>query len=84
RQHLQIFPSCVPSSSRNLRICTVSMREKEYYEKKIATLKSFDEVDSIVASDSNIIEDIDDGEHLQQERAMRISNYSNVVLLILK
>ncbi|KAL4342869.1 hypothetical protein AHAS_Ahas11G0021500 [Arachis hypogaea] len=59
-------------------------REKEYYEKQIATLKSFDEVDAIVASDSNIIEDTDDEEQLQQERAMRISNYANIVLLILK
>ncbi|KAL1370291.1 hypothetical protein HN51_000576 [Arachis hypogaea] len=72
-------------SNLNLSLSTaLTPGEKEYYEKQIATLKSFDEVDAIVASDSNIIEDTDDEEQLQQERAMRISNYANIVLLILK
>ncbi|MED6110995.1 Metal tolerance protein 4 [Stylosanthes scabra] len=57
--------------------------EKEYYEKQIATLKSFEEVDTIVDCDT-VIDDTDDEEQLQQERAMRISNYANIVLLILK
>nr|AAO38707.1 cation diffusion facilitator 8 [Stylosanthes hamata] len=57
--------------------------EKEYYEKQIATLKSFEEVDAIVDRDT-VIDDADDEEQRQQERAMRISNYANVVLLILK
>ncbi|KAG5517669.1 hypothetical protein RHGRI_038155 [Rhododendron griersonianum] len=54
--------------------------EKEYYEKQIATLKSFEEVDSVLQSDE-IEEDL---EEAQQERAMKISNYANVVLLAFK
>jgi len=56
--------------------------EKEYYEKQIATLKSFEEVDAVVESDC--IDEDDKEEQAQQERAMKISNYANVVLLILK
>lgn len=56
--------------------------EKDYYEKQIATLKSFEEVDAVVESD-DIVED-DREELAQQERAMKISNYANIVLLILK
>jgi len=55
--------------------------EKEYYERQFATLKSFDEVDSVESSDC--IEESDE-EQAQQERAMKISNYANVALLILK
>ncbi|KAI8526331.1 hypothetical protein RHMOL_Rhmol13G0299600 [Rhododendron molle] len=55
--------------------------EKEYYEKQIATLKSFEEVDSVLQSDE-IEEDLE--EQAQQERAMKISNYANVVLLAFK
>ncbi|MCI44536.1 metal tolerance protein 4-like, partial [Trifolium medium] len=54
-----------------------SVREKEYYEKQIATLKSFEEVDAVVESD-RIDEDDDKEEQAQQERAMKISNYANV------
>jgi hypothetical protein len=56
--------------------------EKEYYEKQIATLNSFEEVDAVVESDC--IDEDDKEEQAQQERAMKISNYANVVLLILK
>ncbi|KAK2983410.1 hypothetical protein RJ640_002405 [Escallonia rubra] len=56
--------------------------EKEYYERQFATLKSFEDVDILVASDS--IEDDDPEEQAQQERAMRISNYANIILLALK
>lgn len=56
--------------------------EKEYYEKQIATLKSFEEVDAVVESDR--IDEDDKEEQAQQERAMKISNYANIVLLILK
>lgn len=55
---------------------------KDYYEKQIATLKSFEEVDAVVESDGIIEEDKE--ELAQQERAMKISNYANIVLLILK
>ncbi|KAI8526332.1 hypothetical protein RHMOL_Rhmol13G0299700 [Rhododendron molle] len=55
--------------------------EKEYYEKQVATLKSFEEVDSMWQSDE-IEEDL--AEQAQQEGAMKISNYANVVLLAFK
>lgn len=56
--------------------------EKEYYEKQFATLKSFEEVDAIVSSDGVDEEDLD--EQIQQVRAMKISNYANVLLLAFK
>jgi len=56
--------------------------EKEYYERQFATLKSFEEVDSIVISDCTDVEDI--GKQAEHERAMKISNYANAVLLALK
>ncbi|XP_075093657.1 metal tolerance protein 4 isoform X2 [Nicotiana tabacum] len=56
--------------------------EKDYYEKQFETLKSFEEVDSIVASNCIDAEDLE--EQAQHERAMKISNYANVVLLALK
>ncbi|GAU46645.1 hypothetical protein TSUD_246720 [Trifolium subterraneum] len=65
------------SKSTNL-----SQGEKEYYERQFATLKSFEEVDSIVTSDSIGEEDIE--KQAQHERAMKISNYANAVLLALK
>lgn len=54
---------------------------KEYYEKQIATLQSFEDVERIVNSDS--LEE-DDDEQAQHERAMKISNYANMVLLAFK
>lgn len=60
----------------------VYIGEKEYYEKQFATLKSFEDVDTIVESDC--IDEDDKEEQEQQERAMKISNYANIVLLILK
>ncbi|KAL2470462.1 putative metal tolerance protein C3 [Abeliophyllum distichum] len=56
--------------------------EKEYYDKQFATLKSFEEVDSLVASDCVYEEDLE--EQAQQERAMKISNYANILLLAFK
>ncbi|KAL3529738.1 hypothetical protein ACH5RR_009060 [Cinchona calisaya] len=56
--------------------------EKEYYESQFATLKSFEEVDTIVATDSLDEEDLE--ENANQERAMKISNCANIVLLALK
>lgn len=75
----------VESSSSNIdntKSSSLSKGEKDYYEKQFETLKSFEEVDSIVASSF-----IDDGgldEQSQDERAMQISNYANVLLLALK
>ncbi|KAJ6816723.1 metal tolerance protein 4-like [Iris pallida] len=56
--------------------------EKEYYERQFATLKSFEEVDSIDKPEIDVDQDRLDQE--QSEFAMKISNYANVVLLALK
>lgn len=57
--------------------------EKEYYERQFATLKSFEEVDSL--DSAHIIdEDEDLEEQSQHERAMKISNWANVFLLAFK
>lgn len=56
--------------------------EKEYYERQFDTLKSFEAVDTIVTADSIDEEDLE--EQANQERAMKISNYANVLLLALK
>ncbi|XP_072971302.1 metal tolerance protein 4-like [Typha angustifolia] len=57
--------------------------EKEYYEKQFATLRSFEEVDSLNATHKD-----DEAQDLEEQRhsefAMRISNYANIVLLLLK
>ncbi|GAB4851519.1 Metal tolerance protein 4 [Ancistrocladus abbreviatus] len=57
--------------------------EKEYYERQVATLKSFEEVDSL-GSSRPIDEEVDQQEQAQQERAMNISNLANILLLALK
>lgn len=56
--------------------------EKEYYERQWATLKSFEEVDCLMTS--NCIDEEDLEEQTQQEWAMKISNYANMVLLAFK
>ncbi|CAI8585989.1 unnamed protein product [Vicia faba] len=61
---------------------TLSQGEKEYYERQFATLKSFEEVDSLVMWESVEAEDIE--KQAQHERAMKISNYANIILLALK
>lgn len=63
--------------------------EKEYYERQLATLKSFEEVESFIArSDEYIIdekeEEEDRAERAAQELAMQISNWANIFLLALK
>ncbi|GLU19506.1 hypothetical protein SLE2022_357540 [Rubroshorea leprosula] len=59
--------------------------EEEYYEKQFATLKSFEEVDALNASSGDVVDENEqDKEQIQQERAMKISNYANIILLILK
>lgn len=57
--------------------------EKEYYERQIATLKSFEEVDSLDSADV-IDEEQDLLDQAQHERAMNISNFANVLLLAFK
>lgn len=71
-------PFALPSKSSK----SLTRGEKEYYEKQFATLKSFEEVDAIVSADGIDEEDLD--EQLQQERAMKISNYANILLLAIK
>lgn len=56
--------------------------EKDYYEKQFATLKSFEEADSVDKPELN--EEQDRVEQEQSEFAMKISNYANIVLLALK
>ncbi|GLT70651.1 hypothetical protein SLA2020_427150 [Shorea laevis] len=59
--------------------------EEEYYGKQFATLKSFEEVDALDASSGDVVDENEqDEEQIQQERAMKISNYANIILLILK
>lgn len=72
----------IPLNKIVLKLSTISA-EKEYYEKQVATLKSFEEVDAL-----ELPLDIDDeeegNEQAQHERAMNISNGANIVLLVLK
>ncbi|CAL9184073.1 unnamed protein product [Musa hybrid cultivar] len=57
--------------------------EKEYYEKQFATLRSFEEVDSL--NTPNVVDEaLDLEEQRQSEFAMKISNYANIALLALK
>ncbi|BBG99652.1 Cation efflux family protein [Prunus dulcis] len=72
------FVSRLPDNVR----AGIDPREKEYYETQFATLQSFEEVDSIVQADCIDEEDLE--ERAQHERAMKISNYANVLLLGLK
>ncbi|KAF8395931.1 hypothetical protein HHK36_019887 [Tetracentron sinense] len=57
--------------------------EKEYYERQFATLRSFEEVDSLETPDV-IDEEQDSKEQAQHERAMKISNLANILLLAFK
>ncbi|VVB06106.1 unnamed protein product [Arabis nemorensis] len=62
--------------------------EKEYYEKQLATLKSFEEVEKLLARSDDLIdekaEEEDRAERAAQEIAMQISNWANIFLLALK
>ncbi|KAL2225846.1 metal tolerance protein 4-like [Sesamum indicum] len=57
--------------------------EKEYYQRQFATLRSFEEVDSL-GSPNLIDQDLDHQEQAQHERAMNISNWANIFLLAFK
>ncbi|KAJ4885067.1 putative metal tolerance protein C3 [Raphanus sativus] len=63
--------------------------EKKYYKRQLATLKSFEEVESFIArSEEHGInekkEEEDRAERVAQEMAMQISNWANIFLLALK
>ncbi|KAI4383669.1 hypothetical protein MLD38_009478 [Melastoma candidum] len=60
----------------------VTTGEKEYYEKQLATLKSFEEVDTLMSAGTLDEENLD--EQAQQEWAMKISNFANIFLLAFK
>lgn len=68
------------------RRLVLSAGEREYYERQFGTLKSFEEVDILMASDSSEEDDLEDDlkERAQQERAMQISNFANIILLAFK
>ncbi|KAL8524319.1 hypothetical protein ACS0TY_014049 [Phlomoides rotata] len=57
--------------------------EREYYERQLATLKSFEEVDCLDTPDV-IDEDLQLKEQTQHERAINISNWANIFLLAFK
>ncbi|KAK1279022.1 Metal tolerance protein 4 [Acorus gramineus] len=57
--------------------------EKEYYDRQFATLRSFEEVDSLNAS-NGVDEDQDREEQDHNEFAMKISNIANILLLAFK
>lgn len=56
--------------------------EKEYYEKQMDMLKSFEDVDILMGNDND--NEDDDEEQARHEKAMKISNYANIVLLAFK
>lgn len=59
--------------------------EKEYYERQVATLKSFEEVDSLESPvDSEEEAKEERRQQAEHERAMNVSNWANVILLALK
>ncbi|XP_075635075.1 metal tolerance protein 4-like isoform X1 [Castanea sativa] len=60
--------------------------EREYYERQINTMNSFEEVDSLATSNGIDEEEqaIEDAKEARHERAMKISNYANIILLAFK
>ncbi|KAF3947222.1 hypothetical protein CMV_026613, partial [Castanea mollissima] len=61
----------------------LSKGEREYYERQINTMNSFEEVDSLMTSDE-IDKEEQAKEDARHERAMKISNYANIILLAFK
>ena len=67
----------------------VGVGEREYYEKQLATLRTFEEVEALCMpgefeSDESDYGAFEDKEQKQSEFAMKISNYANIVLLVFK
>ncbi|KAK7259590.1 hypothetical protein RIF29_25199 [Crotalaria pallida] len=58
--------------------------EKEYYQKQFDTLRSFEEVDSNKSSHIIAGDELEIAEQEQSERAMKISNWANILLLCFK
>uniref|UniRef100_A0A0A9CZN2 Uncharacterized protein n=1 Tax=Arundo donax TaxID=35708 RepID=A0A0A9CZN2_ARUDO len=64
----------------------LSRGEREYYEKQLAVLRTFEEVEALCMPDEldSDLEAFEDKEQKQSEFAMKISNYANIVLLVFK
>ncbi|CAL5056050.1 unnamed protein product [Urochloa decumbens] len=67
----------------------LSQGERKYYEKQLATLRTFEEVEALCMpgefeSDESDRGEFEDKEQKQSEFAMKISNYANIVLLVFK
>ena len=79
---LIVFSNCNQSYS-SLWFSLFLLGEREYYKKQFATLRSFEEVDSLESSQQDNKEQ-DLQEQTQHERAMKISNWANIFLLAFK
>ncbi|KAL6911568.1 hypothetical protein ACP4OV_000373 [Aristida adscensionis] len=78
-------PEC-PAAVDLARAKGLSRGEREYYERQLATLRSFEEVEALCMPgefDSDV-EAFEDKEQRQSEFAMKISNHANIVLLAFK
>ncbi|RCV08570.1 hypothetical protein SETIT_1G337100v2 [Setaria italica] len=79
-----------PADADLARARGLSQGEREYYEKQLATLRTFEEVEALCmpgefdsdGSDHGAFDDM--VEQKQSEFAMKISNYTNIVLLVFK
>uniref|UniRef100_A0A0E0K5U2 Uncharacterized protein n=1 Tax=Oryza punctata TaxID=4537 RepID=A0A0E0K5U2_ORYPU len=82
-------PECPAADVDLTRAKGLSQGEKEYYEKQLATLKTFEEVEALCMpgefeSDAELVLELEDKEQKQSESAMKISNYANIILLVFK
>ncbi|TKW41838.1 hypothetical protein SEVIR_1G343700v4 [Setaria viridis] len=79
-----------PADADLARARGLSQGEREYYEKQLATLRTFEEVEALCmpgefdsdGSDHGAFDDM--VEQKQSEFSMKISNYTNIVLLVFK
>ncbi|XP_074567856.1 metal tolerance protein 4-like [Curcuma longa] len=60
--------------------------EREYYERQFATLRSFEEVDSLASAFGTVDcqDDLEREHEAKNEFAMKISNFANIILLVFK
>ncbi|KAG8059278.1 hypothetical protein GUJ93_ZPchr0002g26696 [Zizania palustris] len=67
----------------------LSQGEREYYQKQLAALRTFEEVENLCMPGefdpgADAREVVEDKEQKRSESAMKISNYANIVLLVFK
>ncbi|KAJ8448125.1 hypothetical protein Cgig2_031849 [Carnegiea gigantea] len=82
----KVQPGIDPESPYDLDLSKTSglvEAEKEYYERQVSTLKSFEEVDSL-EQPTDVNEEEERQEQAQHERAINLSNWANIILLLLK